>query len=420
MHDDDASKPPAKPKRSIADSIRDVKFRREPSGFDFALADKIDFLRSEHWNHLTHSSSVFFDRKVLSAIEAAGPAEIQPHYALLYRDGTPVAALVMQVVAITGGQLVKTPDANDAKAKQSKREKLASETLKHVHRRILVCGNLLSWGPHGVAIADGEDVGSIWPGIAEALYRVRRANKLMGQTDYVMLKDVSAEHHASMESMRRFRYRPKETEPDMVLEIQPQWQGFDDYLDTLNRKYRKPIKNVFKELEAAGCAVEREDNVAEHDARLHALYLAVNQRAKVRLVTIPEGYFGALADALGPDRFRCTVIRRDGDILGFVTTIRDGDTAIGYYLGMDYAANTDLPLYFRLLYAVIEAGIELGCKRISFGRTALEPKARLGCQPIPMHVWIRHRVPLVNYVAQQLFKTVPHDEAPERSPFKQS
>ncbi|MFP6762436.1 MAG: hypothetical protein VB858_02420, partial [Planctomycetaceae bacterium] len=62
--------------------------------------------------------------------------------------------------------------------------------------------------------------------------------------------------------------------------------------------------------------------------------------------------------------------------------------------------------------------IDWNCHRISFGRTALDAKARLGCTPEPAFVWIRHRVPVLNLAIKQLLKAVPHAEPPPRNPFR--
>jgi hypothetical protein len=112
------------------------------------------------------------------------------------------------------------------------------------------------------------------------------------------------------------------------------------------------------------------------------------------------------------------VIRKEKEVLGFVTTLKDGETAVGYYIGFDGRANAELPIYFRLLQAVVEDAIQMGCRQISFGRTALEPKARLGAKPVPVHIWVRHRVPAMNILLRGLMQTLSHEEAPDRSPFK--
>ena len=151
---------------------------------------------------------------------------------------------------------------------------------------------------------------------------------------------------------------------------------------------------------------------------MHELYLAVQSHATVRLVTLPPTYLPALAQAAG-DNFRCTVIRRGGRIVGFVTSLRDGDSAIGYYIGFDRSAAAEgLPIYLRLLHATIDDAIAWQSTRLSLGRTALEPKAGLGARPETMNVWLRHRVPAVNWLLRGLLGAVPHAEAPERNPFK--
>ena len=55
---------------------------------------------------------------------------------------------------------------------------------------------------------------------------------------------------------------------------------------------------------------------------------------------------------------------------------------------------------------------------MSFGRTALEPKARLGCKPEETIVWARHRHPFLNQLLQPMLKLVEHDDAPDVEPFK--
>src|SRR4030095_10301361 len=101
-----------------------------------------------------------------------------------------------------------------------------------------------------------------------------------------------------------------------------------------------------------------------------------------------------LARRLG-DRFICTVVRRESRILGFVTTLIDGDTALAYVVGHDVQENRELPIYLRLLQTAIEDGIRRGCKRVTYGRTALEPKARLGAVAVPLTVYGRHKSPII-------------------------
>ncbi len=382
--------------------------RHRPSGFGFALADSINYLDAARWDDVTRASSVYLSRQYLRVLEAAGPENLRQRYAMIFQGREPVAAVSAQIVTINAGKLPK-----------SKAAQVATKPLERLEERMLVCGNLLSWGMHGVSFAEGVNREEVWPAVAEALYRLRRADRLSGDTDLVMLKDVPPAHAAGIEALKRFSYRELETEPNMVLEISPAWKSYDDYLASLTSSYRKTARKIAKDVEAAGGRVEclTTNEIINNRAVIHDLYGKVHERQKLRLITLSPDFIPSLAAAFGDD-FRCNVIRKDDETLGFVTTLKDGDTAVGYYIGFDSAANATMPVYFRLLQAVIEDALAMGCTRLSLGRTALEPKARLGAKAEPMSVWIRHRVPALNLIVRGLLQTVSHEEAPERNPFK--
>jgi len=418
-------KSPANLLRRLTSSISDLRQRHRerhrPTGFGFVFADRIDFLDPARWDAVAVHGSIFLRREILRVIEDHGPRNIQPRYAIVFRDQKPVAALAAQVVTVAGKSLASGKEANAARKPTNVLRRAlapaARKAGKGLRERMLVAGNLLSWGFHGLAFDPGEDPAELWPAVAEALYRIRRAERLTGQTDFVMVKDLT-ENHPGLEALHRFSYRPLETEPNMVLRIDPTWNSYDDYLAALDAKYRRNAKDQMKKLSAAGCVIERLPELAQRANRLHQLYLAVHDNASVRLVTLPETFLPQLARAAG-ENFRCTIARRQEEILGFVTALRDGDTAIAYYIGFDRTAAADgLPLYLRLLHSTIGDAIAWRCGRLSLGRTALEPKAALGAKPEPMSVWLRHRVPAMNWLLRGLLGAVPHGEAPERNPFK--
>lgn len=412
------------PLRSLATTLRDISKRHRerhcPSGFGFAFADRVDYLDASRWDQAVEGQSVFMRREVLRVIESSGPENIQPRYALMFRGDQPVAAIAAQVVSVAGDQLRQMDAAKDVPASRLRAVKRAltpvgKRAAQQLQEKMLVAGNLLAWGFHGIAFARGEDASALWPGVAEALYRLRRAHRLLGQTDFVMVKDVTPAQ-SGLKTLERWSYRAMETEPNMVLQIDPRWKCYDDYLSALDAKYRRNCKDQAKKLAGAGCVIEPVNDLRPHARRLHELYLNVVGNASVRLVTLPEGYLPGLAAALGKD-FSCHMVRRGDAVLGFVTAVRDGNTAIGYFIGFDRDTG-GLPIYLRLLHTTIGEAIRWGCSRLSLGRTALEPKAGMGAKPEPMSVYVRHRVPALNWVLRAALGAVPHAEAPERSPFK--
>ena len=406
--------PKIKPLNKLVNKARELrashKERHRPTGFGFALADSIDYLDAAHWSAVTNNKSLFLSRPYLRVLEKAGPDNVQQRYALIFRGHEPVAVVAAQCVTVSLSRVTQKPKTGKAAA-----------PLEKLQEKILVCGNLLSWGMHGIAFAPNENTAELWPAIAEALYRLRRADKLFGNTDLIMIKDIPNTYAAGASALSRFSYRQLETEPNMVLDVSSQWRTYEDYMASLTSRYRKQAKEIAKDVAAAGFQVELlrgAAEVARHAEGLHKLYLQTHHNARVRLVTLSPDFLPTLAAQLGED-LRCTIVRRDDQLLGFVTTVRDGETAVGYYIGFDRKTNAEVPIYFRLLQAVVDDAIKFGCSRLSLGRTALEPKARLGARPDPFRIWIRHRIPMLNVLVHGLLHTISHhDEPPERSPFK--
>lgn len=406
--------PKIKPLKKLVNKARELRDshreRHRPTGFGFALADSIDYLDSIQWNAVVGNKSLFLSQPYLRVLEQAGPDNLLQRYALIFRGRKPVAAVAAQSVIVSLSRVSQ-------KAKKGR----AAARLEKVQEKMLICGNLLSWGMHGIAFAPNEDPTALWPAIAESLYRLRRADKLFGDTDLIMVKDIPNAYAAGASALSRFSYRQLETEPNMVLDISSKWRTYEDYLASLTSRYRKQAKQIDKEVAAAGFQVELlsgPDEVARHGERLHELYLQTHYNARLRLVTLSPEFLPTLAAQLGQD-LRCTIVRRDDQLLGFVTTVRDGETAVGYYVGFDRKANADVPIYFRLLQAVVDDAIKFDCRSLSLGRTALEPKARLGARPDPFRIWIRHRIPMLNVLVRALLHTISHhDEPPKRNPFK--
>jgi hypothetical protein len=71
-----------------------------------------------------------------------------------------------------------------------------------------------------------------------------------------------------------------------------------------------------------------------------------------------------------------------------------------------------------LLQSTIVDTIGFGTQRLSLGRTALEPKSKMGCKPEPLACAVRHRVSALNWVVSALTRSADPDAPPARNPFK--
>lgn len=441
------------------------------AAFQIALAEAIAQLNPEAWDRVVTSSGRFLSRDFLSLLEAHLPANLATHYALIHEGTRPVAAVVAQSLDIRAADLSGCPDpvpgfwhavgaasqAAFASAWQGvllvddlllwpgrepprpertpdlwphlrhllqAAEQWAESSVGWVHLRFLVCGNLLTTGPHGVALAPDEDPARLWPVVLEALGRIRASSPRFDASDVLMVKDLTAAQAGAEAALHRAGLRRFETEPNMILPLKPGWTRFEDCVRDMKSAYRSGIQRVQRELAEAGIVLERldPDQVAAEAATLHRLYHQVHDRQKLRLATLTEGWLPALARAY-PEDFRMVVARAGagGRPLGFVTVLRDGTTAHGTHVGFDKAAAAEgLPLYTSLVYAGVGQAIELGASTLVLGRTALAPKAQLGARPQPMCGYLRHQSAALNLAVPGILALLPApDRPPERHPFKQ-
>lgn len=387
--------------------------------YDINIFDRISQAPTA-WDTLVAGKSLFLSRQYLRLLEVHGPADTPTRYAVVMRNQIPLAAVAARIIHVDD-HLLAVRDRTTFNAAQRPLGRmldngmtwLRNKGLGAAGRHILFCGNPFSCGLHGIVFAADEDPELLWPSTLDALHRMQEIDR---QAAFIIVKDFQGtctQHRRSLLDQRFARLR---IEPSMDLRISPSWHTHADYLDSLNAKYRKAARNTWDAIERYGAVVEQLYDLQAEQERLYGLYAQVERHAQVQFGVFSAGYLPALAEmATG---FRCSVIRKDSCVVGFSMVLKDGDTAVAHVVGFDYEVNKQAPVYLRLLHQVIADGIALGCREIHFGRTALEPKARLGALPTETEIWVKHRNPVVNRFVGPLLRLVPQDTAPKRKPFR--
>lgn len=363
------------------------------------------------WQRVTRKSPLFMGAPFLLAVEEGLPDTLAPRYAVLSAGQEVVAVLAGQILTLRADRLPRaSPERTILQAMASK-----------LHTKVFLWGNFIGWGYSGIAFDPDVDKRALWPEVARAIAAAPDADEGIGSAAMQMVMDISPEEAAAgARHLEGHRFRAMNAEPDMILAVDAGWKTFDDYRAALKSKYRKASIEMDKQLAAAGCTLEKLADVESHADALIGLHLQVHEQSVNRFVTLRREFLPALARRLG-ERFICTVVRRESRILGFITTLIDGDSALAYVVGHDVQENRELPIYLRLLQTAIEDGIGHGCRRVTYGRTALEPKARLGAVPVPLTVYGRHRNAIVGpLLAPILQQMAPTEGPPPRSPFKET
>ena len=200
--------------RAIRATLIERKRLRSPAQLRYAIADGIGMLDATAWDALTRDAGFFLSRDYLSGLEAVLPGNLKPRYALIFDEvNQPLAALHMQLAEISLAQVRPRP------AGKHQHAKALEQLAERARQRVLVCGNLLTYGQHGVAFSDHVYTQLAWHGVAEVLYRVRKADTLRGDTHFVMIKDLHEPFTQSAACLTHLSYRSVETEPNMVLTL---------------------------------------------------------------------------------------------------------------------------------------------------------------------------------------------------------
>jgi len=378
----------------------------------FRVEERLRDCGVDQWEKVTAQSSLFMRAPFLQAFEEGMPATLKPRYGVLSDGDVPVAVLAGQVLTLHADRI---PSGSAEKSAPQ----IVKAAMSRMRTRVFMWGNFMGWGSSGIALAPGADASTLLLRVVEAIDRSDEADDEIRSAGLQLVLDLSPAQTAAARELEKHGFRPIRAEPDMVLALDPAWKALEDYRTALKSKYRKASVEMDAELSRAGCVIEKLVEVDSRADELIALHLQVHEQSINRFVTLRREFIPALARHLA-GRFHCRVVRNGSRLLGFITTLIDGDTAIAYVVGHDAEANSRLPVYLRLLQTAIEDGLAHRCKRVTYGRTALEPKARLGALPAPLTVYGRHTNPVLGpLVTRFLQHLAPAENPPARNPFKE-
>lgn len=374
------------------------------------------------WDYLSEGHSFFISRAYLQLLERNGPWNQRYRYGVVTKAGLPVVA-VKTVIFDVNDDMLSVRDRTSFNGRQRPmgrfldkgKTRIRNRTLSLFGRRVILCGNLFSCGQHGIAFGQHGNPAEHWPAVLETLQKIQQVD---GKASYLVIKDVTQPDVLHQLQVLNLGFTRLQMEPSMDLHAPLLWRAYPDYFESLNTKYRKAARKIIDRVQDWGAVIESGVDPCPVQNRLFELYAQVERRAQIRFGLLKAGYLPALAEMAGPERFRCSLIRKDNEIAGFSAVVKDGDMAVAHFVGFDYETNTHVPIYLRLLHQIIEDALFLNCRVIHYGRTALEPKARLGATPTNTEAWIKHCQPPVNRMLSCILRLVREDKAPSRNPFR--
>jgi predicted N-acyltransferase len=197
------------------------------------------------------------------------------------------------------------------------------------------------------------------------------------------------------------------------------YRDFEEYLNSLSKATRKDLRRKFRKIEKAS-PIEREvvTDITPYVDDIYPLYLQVHERSPQKFERLTKDYFRALSEQMR-ERTRFFIWRFEGRIVAFSLCLVHNGTIYDDYLGLDYSVALDLHLYFYTLRDIISWAIEQRLDWYVSSPLNYNPKLHLGCELVPLDLYVMHTQPLLNPVFRRALKYLEptrHDPVLQRFP----
>ena len=380
--------------------------------FYYTLTQEVNEIPQEMWDHVNHEDNVFLSRAYLEATAKYFPNKL--FFALFYQEEKAVGIAVFQETYFLSGDLKGHVDALPRMNMLSRM--FCKVTSKYP---VLVCGNPFCTGEHGYSFVSSLTESARMNALCFALSDVvRMVQHEKRKVSAILVKDFYPADYASLNELKSCGFHRMQVDNQWVMPIDADWLTREDYLASLNTKFRTKAKSAFKRSEHVVVEDFSVEQMVEHKTQLDLLYRNVYNKAQFAMEPIPMDLVIEWKKRLG-DAAVCKVYKQEEQLVGFLFAIQNHKELEAFMVGIDYRVNIELSLYSRLLLDFIDVAISTRKLRIAFGRTAGEIKSTFGAVPVEMKLAIRHPGTVRNKLIAPIFHHVHPEEEPQRYPFKQ-
>ena len=262
--------------------------------------------------------------------------------------------------------------------------------------RVLMVGCAAGEGHLGACSAEDES----W--VSEALHEILHTIARREKASLVVLKDFPSRYRTALTSFSSNGYTRVPSMPLTRLALN--YADFDQYLNTLGKATRKNLRRKFRKTESAPkIEMEVVKDITPHIEEIYPLYLEVHARSALKFETLTKDYFAKLGQRM-PERTRFFVWRQQGKIVAFSLCFVYGETIYDECLGLDYSVALDLHLYFYTLRDIISWSLEHRLKFYCSSPLNYDPKLHLGCDLVPLDLYVMHTVPFINLIFRRAIK----------------
>jgi predicted N-acyltransferase len=263
------------------------------------------------------------------------------------------------------------------------------------HLKVLICGLPIGTGNHTLRLAQPSASPSILPFLDAIIHNLA----IEVEADAIIYKEFGKGDLNWTGPLRALGYHPIATPPSHSFNVK--FDDFAQYCAALRPPYRWKINRSRRKLSDAGLEIvvlsDPEEILRTYTPEVHALYHQTLARAIMRGEVIPIEFLHELTLRLN-GLVELVAIRKDGRIVAFNWCLHAQSWYYMMYAGLDYQLNHQFDLYFNLMYAVLERGLQKRVSTIVFGISGDTFKARLGGSAEPLYVFVKGRGALISLI----------------------
>lgn len=368
------------------------------------------------WQQIVPQEHTFLNYDYLIAFEACCSVNMGFKYVVFRKDGRLAGVATFQTILF---------DGNNVGTEESRKElgfwpRLLNSLVSRMKMRLLVLGNTFMTGEYGWYFTDVNELGveevSALQLVINQLVQEAKASKK--PVSGLLVKEVFADKLGAFPELQKSGYLQFPVQPDMILDIDPEWKTFDGYLAAMSSKYRVRMRKAIKDMNGIEIRRMTVDEIAAHMPEMERLYQEVVDTSDFKLATFRLQHVQYLMHQM-PESFWIDGFWLEDKLLSFISFYQHNGQIVAGMMGMDREAQKQYDLYLNVLLLVARRGIEHGARQSVFGRTAMEIKSSVGAKPHDMYLYTRHVSGWKSRIIAPMVKILSRTEPwKQRNPFK--
>ena len=378
------------------------------SSFITTLYPSVNLIDPVVFEEVNADKNVYFSKSFLKAFEVSNPQIEFKYITISDAEKNTVALALVQVIDLSVEGTLK-----NIKVAPSVR-KFLGLFFCNEHIKIMFCGNVFLSGEHGVSSSNRISKDEIMTQIGTALEAVAANTKPLHA---IFIKDFKGESLKATRQLINFGYSEIKVEPNMIIQLQPEWKTFEDYKNILKSKYRVKANKADSKSSALETRLFTEHDFETYKDELQALYQNTIANASFNAQVLNLNTYIHLRASFKDD-FIVKAYFLDNKLVGFLTALVNKNALDAHFIGLDYDLNKSHAIYPRILNDYVRLGIEKQVSSINLGRTASEIKTTIGANPLELSCYIKHKNPFLNSLVKPFFRRIKIKEFKQHSPFK--